>query len=107
VKDSLAIADSAAIIPVVNFFVYIATNHSRTLYVGVTNDLARRASEHASGNGSAFTSKYKCDTMVWYERFRNISDAIAAEKRIKGWTRVKKIALIEKDNPHWQSLVES
>ena len=88
------------------YYVYIATNHSRTLYTGVTNDLSRRASQHRLGVGSTFTSKYKCNTIVWYERFRNIKDAIAAEKKINGWSRAKKIALIEKNNPQWQSLVE-
>ena len=89
-----------------SFHTYIATNHSRTLYTGVTNDLQRRLSEHRQGIGSAFTSKYRCDTIVWYEHFANAADAIAAEKKIKGWSRAKKIALIEKDNPHWQSLVD-
>ena len=88
-----------------DFYVYIATNHSRTLYVGVTNDLRRRAGEHAAGTGSLFTSKYKCNKIVWYERFRNVQDAIAAEKQFKGWTRTKKIALIERDNPFWDSVV--
>ncbi len=88
-----------------NFYAYIATNRSRTLYTGVTNDLARRANEHALGEGSAFTSRYKCDTIVWYERFRNIQDTIAMEKKIKGWSRAKNIALIERNTPHWQPLV--
>ena len=89
-----------------NFYVYIATNRARTLYTGVTNDLERRLSEHRLGIGSTFSAKYKCDTIVWYQPFGHANDAIACEKQIKGWTREKKIALIERANPNWDSLVD-
>ena len=88
-----------------NFYVYIAASHTRTLYIGVTNDLQRRLSEHCLGL-STFTAKYRCDRIVWYEHFPNASDAIAAEEKLKGWSRAKKIALIEGMNPGWESLIE-
>ena len=89
-----------------DFYAYIMSNKSRTLYTGVTNDLERRVQEHRLGLGGAFTAKYRCTQLVWYERFSNPSDAITAEKRIKGWTRDKKIALIEETNPKWNDLAK-
>jgi putative endonuclease len=89
------------------FYVYIMTNQSRTLYTGVTNDLERRVTEHKSGTVPGFTSKYNVTQLVWYESFTDVRDAIAAEKRIKGWNRAKKIALIETMNPNWEDLARS
>jgi putative endonuclease len=86
------------------FYVYILTNHSRTLYVGMTNDLARRVAEHAEGAGSGFTSKYKLDQLVYFETYARPMEAIEREKQIKGWRCEKKIALIEAANPHWEDL---
>jgi putative endonuclease len=86
------------------FYVYILTNHSRTLYVGMTNDLARRVAEHAEGAGSGFASKYKLDQLVYFETYARPMEAIKREKQIKGWRREKKIALIEAANPHWEDL---
>jgi putative endonuclease len=86
------------------YFVYIMTNHSRTLYTGVTNDLERRVIEHRTGNDNGFTTRYRMDQLIYFERFTNVNEAIAWEKRIKGWTRAKKIALIEEMNPGWYDL---
>ncbi len=86
------------------FYVHILTNHSRTLYTGVTNDLARRVFEHRSGKGGEFTSKYRIGLLAYYDTFPEAIQAIAAEKKIKGWTRAKKVALIEQKNPHWVDL---
>ena len=86
------------------YYVYIMTNQSRTLYTGVTNDLERRVAEHKARRGEGFTAKYNCTQLAFYEEFPNVNDAIAAEKKIKGWTRAKKIALIESKNPHWDDL---
>jgi putative endonuclease len=86
------------------YYVYILTNRSRTLYTGVTNELERRVQEHKEGRGSAFTRKYKINRLVYYEAFPTALEAIAAEKRIKGWTRAKKIALIESINADWHDL---
>jgi putative endonuclease len=82
---------------------YIMSNLSMTLYVGVTNDLVRRVGEHKSSR-SNFTTRYHCDRLVWFSRFKEITQAIETEKRIKGWTRAKKIALVKEMNPQWKDL---
>jgi putative endonuclease len=77
------------------YFVYIMTNCSKTLYTGVTNSLIRRVHEHKLGIGSGFAAKYKLDRLVvHFERIEDIRHAIEREKVIKGWLRIKKIALI-------------
>ena len=86
------------------YYVYILTNHSRTLYTGVTNDLDRRVAGHKLKERPGFTSKYNINRLVWYEEFSDVTEAIAREKQIKGWLRIKKIALIEEMNPHWDDL---
>jgi putative endonuclease len=86
------------------YFVYIMTNRSKTLYTGVTNSLIRRVREHKLGSGSAFSSKYKLDRLAYFERFQDIHNAIEREKQIKGWLRIKKIALIVSVNPAWRDL---
>ena len=86
------------------YFVYIMSNRSKTLYTGVTNSLIRRVREHKMGTGSLFATKYKLDRLVYFERFEEIRNAIEREKRIKGWLRVKKIALIVAVNPAWRDL---
>src|SRR5687767_8243086 len=70
----------------------------------MTNDLERRVAEHKSKPIPGFTAKYNCDRLVWYEAFANVNEAIAAEKRIKGWRRSKKVALIGEKNPSWCDL---
>ncbi len=85
------------------YYVYILTNRSKTLYTGVTNNLSRRLFEHRNGRGE-FTSRYKLDTLVYYERFGDVRSAIDREKQIKGLRRIKKIALIVAVNPAWQDL---
>lgn len=91
-----------------NYFVYILTNHNKTvLYTGVTNDLKRRLFEHNENiNSSSFTSKYKCYYLVFWERHQNIEHAIEREKQIKGWSRLKKDNLIKEFNPNWKFLNE-
>jgi putative endonuclease len=90
-----------------NSFVYILTNKfNRVLYTGVTNDLERRIYEHRSRVVEGFTKKYNLTKLVYFEGFSNISDAIAAEKIIKGWLRKKKIQLIESKNPRWRDLTD-
>ncbi|MCB1153005.1 GIY-YIG nuclease family protein [bacterium] len=87
-----------------NYYVYFLTNTSRTLYIGITNDIRRRLGEHRDKRVPGFTAKYNISQLVYYEQFSNVRDAIAAEKRYKGWTRRKKIELIESMNPHWEDL---
>jgi putative endonuclease len=86
------------------FFVYILFNPSRTLYVGVTNDLVRRVHEHRAGKVAGFTAKYKVNQLAYYEIHADPASAIEREKQIKGWTRAKKVALIEEANPNWDDL---
>ena len=86
------------------FYVYIMTNKSHTLYTGVTNDLERRVYEHKQKLVAGFTAKYNIDRLVYYEATEDVNSAIYREKQIKGWLRAKKIALIESMNPKWTDL---
>ena len=88
------------------YYVYIMTNKSRTLYTGVTDNLIRRVDEHKRKITPGFTSKYNINKLVYFEAGDNINAAIAREKQIKGWLRIKKIALIEGNNPEWKDLSE-
>jgi len=88
------------------YYVYLMTNKSRTLYTGVTNNLERRVYEHKHKLVPGFTSKYNITKLVYYEAGDDINIAIAREKQIKGWLRAKKIALIESVNPEWEDLSE-
>ena len=81
------------------------TNRSKVvLYIGMTNSLERRVSEHQRGEIKGFTAKYQLDRLVYYESFDDPRDAIAREKEIKGWRRSKKNALVATKNPHWLDL---
>jgi putative endonuclease len=86
------------------FWIYILASDHRNLYVGVTNDLERRLFEHRSGLIRGFTRKYNVHRLVYFESTDNPIAAIEREKRIKGWRRSKKIALIEAVNPSWRDL---
>lgn len=86
------------------YYVYIVTNRSRTLYVGVTNNLKRRVWQHKLGDIKGFTSRYHIDQLVHYELFGDVRAAIAREKQIKHWRREKKIQLIISENPGWYDL---
>jgi len=88
------------------FFVYIATNKSNTLYTGVTNNLTRRIYEHRYKIIRGFTAKYNIDKLIYFQEFSTPEEAIAAEKRIKGWTRIKKIQLIKSLNPTFKDLLK-
>lgn len=79
---------------------------SGTMYIGVTNDLIRRVTEHKQGIIPGFTKKYNCNKLIYYERYQNINDAINREKEIKKWRREKKIQLFEPTNPGWKDLFE-
>jgi putative endonuclease len=88
------------------FSTYILASRNGVLYIGVTNDLERRVREHKARLGPSFTARYNCDRLVWYETFSNVNEAIETEKRLKGWRREKKVALIEESNPTWRDLAE-
>ena len=81
--------------------------NGRALYTGVTNNLDRRVREHKDGCGSAFTAKYKCHKLVYYEDFGLIDQAIVREKEIKNMTRASKEELIDTINPERKDLFES
>lgn len=86
-------------------FVYImASKRNGTLYIGVTNNLARRVAEHKAGINKGFTSRYNVKRLVYYECFTSFQSAIAREKQLKEWNRAWKIALIEEANPSWRDL---
>ncbi|HEY2822958.1 MAG TPA: GIY-YIG nuclease family protein [Candidatus Acidoferrum sp.] len=86
------------------FAVYILSNASRMLYIGVTNDLDRRIWEHNNRVSPGYTARYGLDSLVYFEPFGSIKGAIAREKVLKGWLRSKKAALIAASNPDWIDL---
>ncbi|HXF48633.1 MAG TPA: GIY-YIG nuclease family protein [Verrucomicrobiae bacterium] len=86
------------------YYVYIMTNKSKTLYTGVTNNLERRVYEHKQMLIPGFSKKYRITQLVYFEAGPDIREAISREKQIKGWLRSKKIALIESVNPKWEDL---
>ena len=87
-------------------WVYILSNYSRTLYVGVTNNLERRTLEHKSKYIDGFPKRYNLTQLVYFEEFKYVNDAIAREKQLKGLRRRRKIDLIEEMNPTWRDLSE-
>ena len=91
-----------------NYFVYILTNKNKTvLYTGVTNDLVERIFQHQEAirtGQKTFTARYNCDKLIYFEHFIDPIHAIEREKEIKGWTRKKKEALINQQNPGWKFL---
>jgi putative endonuclease len=87
-----------------DYYVYIMSNRTHVLYIGVTNDLCRRVEEHRAGTLGGFTSKYKLRRLVYFEHTNDIRGAIEREKQLKNWRREKKIALIERMNPKWSDL---
>jgi putative endonuclease len=87
-----------------DYFVYITTNHSGTLYTGVTNDLTRRMYEHKTQAGGSFTRKCRMSKLLYFEQTGDILSAIEREKQIKGWRRSRKLELIKSKNPRWIDL---
>jgi putative endonuclease len=89
------------------FFVYIlASKRNGTLYVGVTNNLVRRLSEHKAKLVPGFTRKYDVSQLVYFEAFDSLLEARAREHSLKRWRRAWKVALIEKLNPNWRDLTD-
>ena len=87
-----------------DYYVYIMASHTKTLYVGVTNDLLRRVREHQSGHGSSFTARFHVGRLAYFESAPDAQSALEREKQLKSWRRSKKLALIETDNPRWTDL---
>ena len=88
------------------YWVYIMTNRSKTLYTGITGNITLRVFEHKTGAFEGFTSRYMLDRLVYWEKFKRVEDAIAREKQLKGWTKIKKIRLIVGMNPTWEDLAD-
>ena len=87
------------------YFVYIMASPSRTLYIGITNDLEQRVWEHKMKfQPQSFTRRYNITLLVYAEAFTDPGEAIARDKQVKGWFRAKKLALIESVNPEWNDL---
>jgi putative endonuclease len=90
------------------YFVYmLASKRNGTLYIGVTNNLLKRVHQHKNDVTEGFTRKYNVHSLVYYEVFNGIQDAITREKQMKKWKRQWKMELIEKSNPNWEDLFES
>ena len=88
------------------YYVYLLASRSRTLYVGVTNDLVRRVEEHKAGPPGSFTTRYRVNRLVHFEATDDVRAAIAREKQIKRWRRAKKLDLVARSNPDWADLSE-
>ncbi len=88
------------------YFVYIMSSKSGTLYIGVTNDLYKRTWQHKNDQIEGFTKKYQCHKLVYFEETGNIESAILREKQLKKWSRGKKEFLIKTINQHWKDLSE-
>lgn len=87
------------------YFVYVLTNRSRkVMYIGMTNDLARRLDEHRHHVVPGFTAKYRVKTLVYFEETSDVLAALEREKQIKKWRREKKDALVASMNPQWRDL---
>ena len=100
------VSDAKYNISMKEYFVYILTNFTNSVfYVGITNDINRRVWEHKNKKSiNSFTGKYNIYKLVWYEMFPTSGEAILIEKRMKGWTRVKKIKLIKSKNPNFDDI---
>lgn len=87
------------------YSVYAVSNfNNRVVYIGFTNNLPRRISEHRLGIACEYTAKYRCKKLVYYENFGAAEPAILREKQLKGWVRRKKNFIIEQFNPNWDDL---
>ena len=86
------------------YYVYITASRTKVLYTGVTSDLTGRIIQHKDKRLNGFTKKYNVSGLVWYNETNDIQTALEWEKKIKGWSRKKKIDMIEKNNPQWQDL---
>jgi putative endonuclease len=86
------------------YHVYILTNRSRTLYIGVTGNLPARLKQHRNGETNGFTAKYRVHRLVYAEEYARVHEALEREKQLKRWRRAKKVALIESLNPGWEDL---
>ncbi len=90
-----------------HYYVYLmASNKNGTLYTGVTSDLYKRVIEHKTGKYKGFTFRYEVNSLVYFEVYNDVMEALNREKNIKAWKRLWKIRLIEEQNPNWNDLCE-
>ena len=90
-----------------NYFVYILSSHTGTLYTGMTNDLSRRIDQHKAKRSGSFSSKYNTVNLVYCEPINDLGSDREREAQIKRWARWKKVQLIDKTNPYWRDISES
>ena len=86
------------------YYVYIMASHTKVLYIGMTSDLPARVVQHKQKSGLSFTARYNVTKLVYVEQYPEVYEAIAREKKLKGWIRARKMALVEAVNPTWQDL---
>ena len=101
--DTPHLRSNATLLPMRTFYVYILANRSRGLYIGVTNDMARRLAQHRVAT-TGYSATYRCARLVFVETAPDARTAIAREKQLKNWRREKKLALIQAINPAWDDL---
>ena len=87
-----------------HFYVYIMASRSRALYIGMTNTIRGRAKQHKDGEIEGFSKTYRTDRLVHFESFQYVTNCIDREKQLKKWSRAKKMALIQRNNPTWEDL---
>ena len=86
------------------YYVYITASRTKVLCTGITSDLTGRIIQHKNKRLNGFTKKYNVSRLVWYNETNDIQTTLEWEKKIEGWSRKKKIDMIEKNNPQWQDL---
>lgn len=89
------------------YFVYTMASRSRNTYIGMTSNLEARVHQHKTRALEGHTARYNISRLVHIEEFAHVDDAIARERQLKNWSRVKKVKLIELSNPEWDDLSES
>ena len=90
----------------IRFYVYILASHTRVLYTGVTRDLLRRIHQHRLGQIAGFTKRYHVTRLVYFEETSSARVAFERERQIKGWSRAKRIQLVESVNAGWLDLAK-
>ena len=89
-----------------DYYVYIVSSETKTLYNWVTSDLQKRIFQHKNWETDWFTKRYNCNKLVYFESHSDVNEAIKREKQLKKWKRQWKNNLIEKDNPNWEDLYD-
>ncbi len=88
-----------------SYYIYILTNNSETLYIGITSNIIKRLWEHQNKVVKGFTEKYNITKLIHFEEYSDPENAILREKQLKNWSRTKKLSLIKKTNPNFEELM--